>query len=508
MLGLIFSGRAAAEGNDSEFSVSGYLQNQTGYFFSSDKYKFETVPGKGDFPVDHGGYGGQLSMFRNTFQLEAEWKPAEKVTVFAIFRGVRSAILEADRYAQVPDPGSTPDPRRWVQENYYTENELRELYLDVEATDRLSFRLGRQQVAWGDTGQYRLLDVVNPIDGTWHFSAFESFKDTRMPLWLMKGLYDLPELSGSLEFVWMPALDRGEDMVTPPLTLVGAWGLPLPPEQEYQSAYEIKKKVFIYPDNKLEDSRLGANWKGTAGSLTYSLAYFYTHILSPPILKHAVFKFEGGGGEVKELALNFPRQHIAGFSLDYAFSYPVGTVVRFEAAVEPDRPYPIKTMRGFPQGRTEPMDSPNEQKLVFPLDRKPTFSYALVFTQPAMLRFLNPTQSTMINFQLFQTIVPNIDKLEQLIEIPGYDTTEVPTVSTKLILAIMTSYAHGAVSPMLVGIFDPAGGVAVRAASSFTLGNHWRLSAGVHYIWASDPYKGLGLFRDRDEIFTKVQYQF
>ena len=52
----------------SELSVSGYLQSQTGIFISPYEYKFNEE----GYPTDHGGYLGQLSMFRNTFQLELE----------------------------------------------------------------------------------------------------------------------------------------------------------------------------------------------------------------------------------------------------------------------------------------------------------------------------------------------------------------------------------------------------------------------------------------------------
>ena len=459
---LILPGRATG----GEFTVSGYIQNQTGYFFSNDSYEFHHFEYDRDnlewvedpepvevgdllsrppgvYPVDHGGYGGQLSMFRNTIQLEAEWKPSEKVTVFGIIRGVRSAMLDADRYAQVPEPGAVENEREWVWENFYNELEIRELYVDAEAGQRLSFRIGRQQISWGDTGQYRLLDVINPINGTWHLSAFESFEDIRIPLWMLKGLVDVPELDGSLEFVWMPALDRPEDMVTPPITQVGAWGLPIQPLQDYQSALEIKKKLFIYPENKLENSRAGVNWKGTLGNLTYTLVYYYTHVISPPILKYAYFEYGADGvlkNEVSELGLHFPRQHVTGFSLDYTFAYPVGTVARLEASFEPDRSFPIKSIRAFGY-EAEITNVPGQyQRYDFVQVKKPTVSYALVLMHPHFIRFLNPGQSFLFNFQVFQTIVPTLEDSDYVIDIPGYDTTDVSKVSTKLILAVLTSY--------------------------------------------------------------------
>jgi len=69
----------------------------------------------------------------------------------------------------------------WVRDEYYTETEIRDLYLDINPYEFLSFRVGRQQAAWGETGQYRQVDNVIPIHNSWHFGALETFEGTRSP---------------------------------------------------------------------------------------------------------------------------------------------------------------------------------------------------------------------------------------------------------------------------------------------------------------------------------------
>ncbi|UCD85238.1 MAG: hypothetical protein JSU92_03330 [Deltaproteobacteria bacterium] len=482
----------------SEFSLNGYIQNQTGVFFSGEEDEFDAE----GFPSNHGDKRGEFSMFRNTLQLEGDWRPSEKVTLHGIFRGVRSSPLDADEYAQVPEPDAVPDPKQWVHDKYYEENEMRELYLDIDATRRLNFRIGRQQVTWGDTGQYRLLDVVNPIDGTWHLSTFESFEDTRIPLWIVKGLYDIPALDGNLEVVWVPAIDEEEDLVTVPLTLVGAWGLPLPPKQEKVSPYTIKKKVFMYPGDDLEDSRVGVRWKGIIGNLTYTGVYYYTHVISPPIPDYFIHKFRTYDIDVY---LDFPRQQIAGLSLDYTFNYPIGTVVRLEAAVEPDRTYPVKSS----VDPINPEKLPNDDmKFYFVRKEKTAVSYALVLSRSTFIRFLNPKESFMFVAQVFQTIIPDFKEEDNIIDVPGYDSTEVSQVSTKVILAVLTNYFRGAIKPVVVGIYDPGGSAILKGVLNFGIGNHWRVSLGANGIWGEHPYKSIGLFRDRDEVFATIRYQF
>lgn len=97
--------------------------------------------------------------------------------------------------------------------DYARENELREVYIDFALKDApISFRIGRQQVIWGESDQFRMMDIWNPLDLRWHLQQ-EPFTEIRVPLWMIKGLWDLPVvempgigvLSNSfLELVWNP----------------------------------------------------------------------------------------------------------------------------------------------------------------------------------------------------------------------------------------------------------------------------------------------------------------
>src|SRR5262249_43547319 len=49
------------------------------------------------------------------------------------------------------------------------ENDLREAYADIKfRTIPLTVRAGRQQIVWGETDNFRMLDRANPLDLTWH----------------------------------------------------------------------------------------------------------------------------------------------------------------------------------------------------------------------------------------------------------------------------------------------------------------------------------------------------
>ena len=542
---FIFTGVAAAE-----FSLNGFIQTQAGIFTSTDKNVTEVISNQ-QYPTDHGGNFGRPSMFRNTLQLEADYSPLEKITVHALFRGVRSASLTADNYAQVPvffadetfnnDDAVQKAKRNWVHDKYYNENDVREIFVDIEAFRWLSFRVGRQQVAWGETGSFQLLDVVNPSNTTWHLGPLESFEDTRIPLWILKALVDVPFMQGNLELLWVPGIDRPEDRVTVPLTFVGAWGLPVAPKQEFDSGLVIEEKVPLYPDDELRDSRMGARWKGTAGPVSYTMLYYYTHAVSPPIPtyveKNPVADPQTNLSDTK-VYLEFPRQHIAGASLEYSIPSPIGTVFRIEAAYYPDKPYPMNSFLEpgrFPDGfrSWEPSpDNPIDAKHGDPdyrirnyihHEKRDTINYAVVLFRPNQIRWLNPSNTIMTQFQVFQSIIPEGTEIEEeigskkevnenwhMVSIPGYDSSEVTQVQTLFVGAILTSYFHGLFNPFLLGVYvhgdEPSGLFSARF--NFVLGNHWRMEYGVNQLFGTDPYVNLGLFRDRDEVYGKIRYQF
>lgn len=122
------------------------------------------------------------------------------------------------------DPNTTADPSACLREGGYSriernrtsyarENKLREVYVDFSLADApISFRVGRQQVIWGESDQFRMMDIWNPLNLRWHLQQ-EPFTEIREPLWMIKGLWDMPvfELPGIgvmsnsfMELVWNP----------------------------------------------------------------------------------------------------------------------------------------------------------------------------------------------------------------------------------------------------------------------------------------------------------------
>jgi hypothetical protein len=88
------------------------------------------------------------------------------------------------------------------------DNTLREAYIDLSLRDApINLRLDNQQVIWGESDQIILMDIINSIDLTWHLQQ-EDFEKLRVPLWLIKGIWDMgdvgPIANAFTEVVWNP----------------------------------------------------------------------------------------------------------------------------------------------------------------------------------------------------------------------------------------------------------------------------------------------------------------
>src|SRR5438477_8774610 len=94
------------------------------------------------------------------------------------------------------------------------DNQLREFYTDIKFRNLpLTVRAGRQQIVWGETDNFRMLDRANSLDLTWHFQQeipppAYGWDEIRRPFWMIKFLYDLGDVwktsQSFLEWYWNP----------------------------------------------------------------------------------------------------------------------------------------------------------------------------------------------------------------------------------------------------------------------------------------------------------------
>jgi len=193
------------------------------------------------------------------------------------------------------------------------ENQLRELYADVKFRGiPLSIRGGRQQIVWGETDNFRMLDRINSLNLTWHLQqeipppAF-GWDELRRPQWMIKFLYDLGNVwkfsQSFLEWYWNP----GDWYPAKETFLPRPWGLPFynPLTNPVDGAFfdgpcfnsRFKEtrgprsgqpmcvrllnntRLFQqgnYARNPMENSQVGVRYHGIAPfGLEFTLNYFY-----------------------------------------------------------------------------------------------------------------------------------------------------------------------------------------------------------------------------------------
>jgi hypothetical protein len=86
---------------------------------------------------------------------------------------------------------------------------LREIYvkrtLDVGDGQQLFLKLGRQQVVWGRTDLFRVLDVINPVDFSRN-NIYDELQDIRIPMWIAQAEYRMGASESmqdrNLQIVW------------------------------------------------------------------------------------------------------------------------------------------------------------------------------------------------------------------------------------------------------------------------------------------------------------------
>src|SRR6266404_3638723 len=249
--------------------------------------------------------------------------------LFLLYRGVYDSV-----YDYTPDvttkrefTGEKVDPRfndlsdfnQKARDALKFESVLREAYVDIKFRGPLSgfsLRAGRQQIIWGESDGFRLLDRVNNLDLSWHFQqelpppGF-GFDDLRIPFWMFKGLYDFGSL-GSWSNVFAEAYWNPGDWYPNKLTFLPApWGVKLgnPLENPRSGAYKVfnSKRLMNgthlfrqgdYSRNPWDNSQFGIRFNGVTGS--------ETPVLPEGMQMQIGFiyqRFSGGGGAMTEAAV-------------------------------------------------------------------------------------------------------------------------------------------------------------------------------------------------------------
>jgi len=205
------------------------------------------------------------------------------------------------------DTASAINGPLWEEKHF--DMEVREWYLDTEAAG-IFFRLGKQQVVWGQADGLKVLDVVNPQ--SYREFILQGFDDSRIPLWMVNA--EIPIIDDdSLQLVWI--LDQtyhefantGSDyQMTSPLLV------PQPVEGMEIDRFDIHK-----PNNVLQDSDLGLRYSKFIKGWDLTFNYLYHYIDTPIFFQQLIIG--SGANTAIEIDAEYKRSHLIGFTSAKAF---------------------------------------------------------------------------------------------------------------------------------------------------------------------------------------------
>lgn len=243
--------------------------------------------------------------------LDLEWQTAisDKVFLTGILRYQGEYYGNIEHRDQAGDNFFAASKPHYI--NAEQQIELREIYVDFYLGES-AWRLGRQQVVWGQSDGLKVLDKINPQS----FDEFilDSFEDSRIPLWM--ATVEFPWRNGQLQVLWIA--DSSSHELAQRNTHFAVTSPNQIPEFNAQLGFAGNHHL----DNKINNSDVGLRWSAFIQGWDITVNYLYHY------LDFAAFK---NTGDQQILAGEYTRSHLLGGTLSNA----VGDfTIRAETGVE------------------------------------------------------------------------------------------------------------------------------------------------------------------------------
>lgn len=525
---------------------------------------------------------------RNTFRARVDWNWIEKGKLmdrislpfiesskfFLLYRGVYDSIYDYEPTLRERDfrgrkPGRAAerdlnDLSKGARDALKFENQLREAYADVKLRDiPVSFRLGKQQIIWGEADDFRMLDRANPLDTSWHYimeippPSF-GWDDLRIPLWMVKGLWDIGNVGGVSNTFFEAYWNPGDWRPVKVGYLPRPWGLRIPnplfnrEDGAFFAPFRVERlmkgtalfKQGDYDRNPVDNSQFGARLSGVfPNGMQVGLHYFYQRWAgddgSPFAPIRGITPTDEGNVRTQALVGRgtlpveyiTPYIHTVGLSANYFEGNWTSTIFRMETIYD----FGIYMLDRDKETTFAP--------LLPGTTRKDMWKGMIAFDRPTWIRALNKKTTFFITGQWFlHHIMHNEDTLTTALDLPtagarsrpfcgsdkftpcndpngnGNFRDDVRSWESLVTLAIFTFYKGGSVVPLLGLIYDP-----VNSNSVYPFWNlDWVITPNVimnlsqrYFIpGQSDVQKGvfdpwlLGTQRGRSETALRLSYQF
>lgn len=450
---------------------------------------------------------GQLSMSRSTLRLDTR-VTYDDLSFTVIARGDReyntTYLRRLDRLGAA---SSTNDDL--VDE--YNRAEIREAYFDLPLTRRISTRIGKQQLAWGETDFFQANDLIHGFDFTWRTFLEAENEELRKPLIMAVVDVDVPEVDGNLQLFFRPGYDRKQDIGNSYDVFGGRWALQPNKGVDFLEPFPYD---FEHPEGRFDDQTFGVRWSALMGSIDYSLMYLRHH--NPDPLFHQVLNpFEGrqgnmgpGGG-----SFIFPIVDTVGATAS-GYAAWADAVFSTEIAYTFDKPY------NFSSTRTDAFDF--EGRGSAGIKEEDTVSIMLRMDKIVDLTgtFLRTSRPSFASIQVFNTWLPGYDRDDNLVELVGYEARQ-QRWSTFVTGILALNYHNDRINPQLAVGSDVTGGGSffVIPSVEFAYGDNWRVLVEADLFFPlgnrlkeadgdSTDTRVIGYFDRNNQLYARFTYNF
>jgi len=370
---------------------------------------------------------------------------------------------------------------------------------------RFNVRAGRQNLSWGETDAFRLLDRINPLDQG--FGGFlVPLDERRIPLTMFRatlGLGDYPQwdiFNTAVEAFIAP--DKGLPKGAPGPTPWGVIGASKPgfPPTLVASLRAIGRPFrgnqLERPDLNFADSRWGVRLLWTWQDISFTLA----HMSMYPDGATPALRLNRQGDPI--LKLKFPNIQITGFTA----TAPIpGTYAVFRTEVGGffNEPFFIEK-QNFSLGKRLP--------------KRDVIRGVIGIDNNQWIRALNPRQTFFMTGQLFYTNVqgsmqgikaPLQSRPGRFIDVDRQSFINTLTINT-LYPGIPLYFTQVRLQPQVTYLYDWEGAWLLQPSLAF-IRDPWRFRIEWNWIegrFISSPAAGVGIgtVRDKDNLAFRIDY--
>ena len=379
---------------------------------------------------------------------------------------------------------------------------IRELYVEgsipTGESSELFLRVGKQQVVWGRTDLFRVLDIINPVDYS-RQNIYDELEDIRIPQWIATAEYRWGATSIfedlNVQLVWNMDEFRPSDLGqggTPYSILdagsfframnncwengctvsnfVPAAALGIPDDPGMVAA-DFGPGVIGIRDVDLPDGhdQGGIKLEGVYNSVGFSLNYYHFY-QQLPVLQGGIEAMNPFTGEVKSwdrliaFDIGFPEVDLVGGSLDF-YVDPIKTVFRVEAT--------YTTGEEFANTMDPELYSDSDM-----------FRWVVGIDRNTFIPFLNKKRAFLISGQVFGEHMLDYERERAPlgdIGIPNWEDNYTFT------LLLKGWYKSDTISPQIITAWDYEAAAGTFAPSvDWLISNSWRLTVGANIKFGDD----------------------